>query len=127
SAGAAFGRAKMSRPPTCIGVSTDSRTSQLRSMGGMRLDTVLPFAARRSDIARAQLALEDLACARDGVFRDNVEAAWTLVAGDLIAAMGAHLLDGQVRTGSEADHGVDPLAPVGIGDADDGDLGDRGM
>ena len=41
--------------------------------------------------------------------------------------MRAQLLDRRLRTRNEGDDGVLPLAPVGVGNADDGDLGDRRM
>jgi hypothetical protein len=39
----------------------------------------------------------------------------------------AQLLVGQGGTGAQDDDGVDALAPVGVGDADDRALGDRGV
>ena len=72
-----------------------------------------------------QVALEDLSGARKREPVDDLQAARRLVARDQGLGVRAQLLVGQGRAGAQDDDGMDTLAPVRVGDADDGALGDR--
>src|ERR687887_1372947 len=67
-----------------------------------------------------QFALEHLAGAGDREGVGELDAAGGLVAGDEGLGVGADLIGGGGGAGFEYDDGVDPLAPFGVGYADDG-------
>src|SRR6185437_5098004 len=71
----------------------------------------------------AEFAFEDLAGTGYRESVGDLEAPGCLVAGDQRLDVIAQVLGGQGRAGAQHDDGVHALAPLGVGDADDGALG----
>src|SRR5437868_5390595 len=66
-----------------------------------------------------ELAAQDLAGDRLGQLVHQLHLAGVLVGGHALAAEGDQLLGGRLLSRPQADEGLDRLAPVLVGDADD--------